>query len=415
MTVPDRPEENRSRVRAGLAGHSQELSRLTLIAAALNRSVGLDAALETTLEHVADLFALETGWIWLLDEKSGHAYLAAARNLPPALRDNPVRMTGGCYCLDSFHAGQMDGAANLNTITCSRLKGLTDGTRGLRHHASVPLYARDGEHLGILNVASRDWRQVSQDELDLLHTVGDLLSIAVERARLYDRSVELGSVQERNRLAREIHDTLAQTLSGLTLQLEALDAMLDAQADPQELRAVVARSLDLARKGLEDARRSVLDLRAAPLQGRSLAGALRELAEEQSRSSGVAIRFESVDADRPLPARIEAGVYRMAQEAVTNAIKHARPGHIAVGLTVTPAGLRLRVSDNGLGFAADSGNNPDDTADGTSDDTNSVDTNGQRFGLKGIQERARLLKGRMRLESLPGAGTSLHVDIPLEE
>ncbi len=372
------------------------LSILNAIAAALNRSVSLDAALETTLAQVAELFGLETGWIWLIDERSGHSYLAAARNLPPALRNRPASMTGACYCLDTFEAGDMDGAANVNIITCSRLKGLVDGTDGLRHHASVPLYARDGQRLGILNVASQDWRQLSAYELELLHTVGDLLSIAVERARLFDRSVELGAAEERNRLAREIHDTLAQNLSGIALQLETLDALLDAGAGTDRLKAVVDRVLILTRSGLEEARRSVLDLRAAPLEGRTLGEALRALTQEQAHNSPFQVAFEAVNALHPLPARIEAGLYRIAQEALTNAAHHARAAHIHVQLTITPDRVELTIRDDGCGF------DPDQMAESG------------RFGLKGIQERAKLLRGQMYLESCPDEGTTLRVVVPVE-
>ncbi len=99
-----------------------------------------------------------------------------------------------------------------NVVTCSRLKNLVDGTDGLRYHASIPLYAH-GKQLGVLNVASTDWRELSQEDLQLLYTVGDLLGIAVERARLFARSAHLGALEERNRLARELHDTLAQGLT----------------------------------------------------------------------------------------------------------------------------------------------------------------------------------------------------------
>jgi two-component system, NarL family, sensor kinase len=372
------------------------LSSLMTIAAALNRSVSLDAALETTLAQVAALFGLETGWIWLQEEKSGQSYLAAARNLPPALRNNPVAMTGSCYCLDSYHAGDMDGAANINIITCSRLKRLVDGTDNLRHHASVPLYARDGQQLGILNVASQDWRQLSSDELELLHTVGDLLSIAVERARLFDHSVQLGAVEERNRLAREIHDTLAQNLSGVTLQLETLDALLDAGADTARLKPIVARVLDLTRAGLEDARRSVLDLRAAPLEGRGLSEALQSLAQDYADRYGLRILFDAVGATRPLPARMEVGIYRIAQESLTNAVNHAQAHLIHVELTITPERVALTVHDDGCGF-----------------DPDQIEDSG-RFGLKGIQERAKLLGGHMHLETHAQVGTTLRVVIPLE-
>ena len=182
----------------------RELVILNAISEALNRSVDLDQSLHTTLAKVAELLDLRTGWVFLLDEDSGEPYLAAAQNLPPGLASDPRRMEGVCYCLRTYQAGDLRGAANVNVVTCSRLGGLVDGTGGLRFHASIPLYAQ-GKRLGLLNVASADWRELSPEELRLLYTVGDLLSIAVERARLFVRSVQLGAAEERNRLARELH------------------------------------------------------------------------------------------------------------------------------------------------------------------------------------------------------------------
>src|SRR4029079_12064962 len=101
--------------------------------------------------------------------------------------------------------GDLAGAANVNVITCSRLSGLVDGTDGLRYHASIPLYAH-GKPLGVLNVASTDWRELSEADLRLLYTVGDLLSIAVERARLFARSVQVGALEERKRPDRDIQE-----------------------------------------------------------------------------------------------------------------------------------------------------------------------------------------------------------------
>src|SRR5947209_19300565 len=136
-----------------LQRRNRELSILNTIAEALNREIDLSQALRTTLAQVAELFDLHTSWIWLLHEDTNEPYLAAAQNLPPALADAPEHMEGSCYCLDTFQAGDLGGAANVNVITCSRLKGLIDGTDGLRYHASVPLYAH-GKQLGVLNVAS---------------------------------------------------------------------------------------------------------------------------------------------------------------------------------------------------------------------------------------------------------------------
>src|SRR5215469_2598917 len=213
-----------------LARRNRELSILNSIAEALNRSVDMDQALGSTLAKVAELLGLHTGWIWLLDEETGTSYLGAALNLPPALTKNPLRMCGSCYCLDTFRAGDLNGAANVNVVTCSRLKELVDGTDGLRYHASIPLYAH-GKRLGVLNVASTDWRQLSPEDLRLLYTVGDLVGMAIERARLFARSLRLGAEDERNRLARELHDTLAQGLTAIALQLESADCMLDEDSD----------------------------------------------------------------------------------------------------------------------------------------------------------------------------------------
>jgi two-component system NarL family sensor kinase len=374
-----------------LPRHSRELSILKAIAEALNREVDLDRALQVALAQVVDLFELRTGWIWLLHPATGEPYVAAAQNLPPALADNPQRMEGSCYCLDTFRAGDLAGAANVNIITCTRLKGLIDGTDGLRSHASVPLYAH-GKRLGVLNVVSGDWRELSAEDLRLLYTVGDLVAIAIERARLFTASTQLGALEERNRLAREIHDTLVQGLSGIIMQLETADALLDNdQADRG--REALQQALALSRANLEEARRSVLDLRAAPLEGRSLSKALAALIDEWRAKSPLKIKFESTG-ERPLPARLEIGLYRIAQEALTNVARHAQARRAGVRLITTPAFVQLAVEDDGRGF--DAARIPAD-----------------HHGLIGMQERARLLGGALELRSQPDRGTRLQVTIPL--
>lgn len=379
---------------AKLRRRNRELAILNAIAEALNRSVDLDQALRAALAQVAELLDLDTGWIWLLHENTGESYLAAAQNLPPALANNPHRMEGRCYCLDTYRAGDLEGAANVNIVTCSRLKGLMEGTDGLRYHASIPLYAH-AKKLGVLNVASTDWRELTPDDLRLLHTVGDLLSIAVERARLFAKSVELGAVEERNRLAREIHDTLAQGLAGIALQLETADALLDADPDSAQAQRVIQQALALTRNNLEEARRSVLDLRAAPLEGRTLAGTLEELAQKYANEADLRLSFNVTGGSRPLPVRVEAGLYRIAQEALTNIVQHADARHLTIQLVATPDEVVLTIEDDGRGFDASQ----------VADD---------RYGLIGLNERAKLLGGSLQLEAGPDAGTRVEVVVPLE-
>ncbi|MGI8910528.1 MAG: GAF domain-containing sensor histidine kinase [Rubrobacteraceae bacterium] len=368
---------------------------LNAIARELNRSVNLGETLEFALSQVADLLGLRTGWIWLIDESTSEPYLAAARDLPPALADDPGRMDGSgyCYCLDTYKKDDLDGAANVNVLTCSRLKGLVDGTDGLRYHASIPLY-KGAEKLGVMNVASPGWRSLSPEDLELLYTIGDLLSVAVERARLFDRSARYGAVEERNRLAREIHDTLAQGLTAAALQLESADALLDSGSG--KVRKPLRRALSLMRSNLEEARRSVLDLRAAPLEGSPLSGALKTLVDRWEAQTGTNARYKTVNPGHPLPPSVEAALYRVCQEALNNVARHAQAGRVTVRLVATPDQVQLVVEDDGLGFDAS-------------------EPPRNRHGLVGMEERIEMLGGGLVVTSAPGAGTRVLATVPLEK
>src|ERR687890_2913959 len=389
------PNASEVRETRDLERRNHELSVLNEIARELNRSVELGEALGFTLSQVAELLGLRTAWIWLINEDSAGPYLAAAQNLPPALADDPRRMDGSgyCYCLDTYKRGDLEGAANVNVLTCSRLDGLVDGTGGLRYHASIPLYAGE-KKLGVMNVASPQWRGLSTEDLQLLSTIGDLLAIAVERARLFDRSARLGAVEERNRLAREIHDTLAQGLTATGLQLESAEAFLDDEAGVQRAREPLRRALSLTRSNLDEARRSVLDLRADPLEGRSLPEALKALVDRWEAETGVATRFGTVNGSRPLPPRVEVALYRVCQEALTNVASHSRASRVTVRLVATPDSVRLLIEDDGRGF-----------------DPSSVAA--QRHGIVGMKERADTVGGLLEVKSTTNGGTRLEVAVPL--
>lgn len=377
-----------------LKKRNRELAILNAVAHALNQSIDLPQALDAALENVADLLDLSTSWIWLIDEDTGDAYLAASRNLPPALRDNPARMEGWCYCLDTYRKGDLKGAANVNVVACSRLKPLISGTDGLRFHASIPLYA-NRKKIGVLNVASPRWRKLSAEDLRLLNTVGDLVSIALERAQLFGKSVRLGALEERYRLARELHDTLGQGLAAILLRLETLDARLAADTDRTRLADTVRDTMALTRATLEEARRAVRDLRAAPLDNQSLADALNGLAQTVESETGLDVRFSDTGT-RPLPVHIASGLYRMAQEALNNIVRHAGAQTVRIHLRTTPDRVCLTLEDDGRGF--DPERIPED-----------------HYGLIGLNERARLLNGALTVESAPSKGTRLDVRIPLEQ
>jgi two-component system NarL family sensor kinase len=379
--------------------HIRELRILNAIAEALNSSPDVQRALERTLGLVADLLGLRTGWIWLVDGETKQFYNAAVRHLPPYLQA-PVRMTGHhCTCIEEFNEGVLT-PKNIDVVECSRLRPAvlrqaTELTRGLASHASIPLYFQD-KPLGILNVTGPAWRRLTDEELHLLSTIAYQVGIAIERARLAEESAQLARTEERARLAREIHDTLAQGLTAIALHIEgALHHLTD---QPTRAQQRLERALQTARESLEEARRSVLDLRAVPLAGKPLSTALRGLSRTFTSETGIRVRVRA-EAGRALPMRLEAELFRIAQEALANVRRHAGATEVEISLQQTRRGLRLSVHDDGHGFDLREASHTD------------------RQGIVGMRERARLLGGTLRVLSRRRApsGTTVIASVPVPE
>ena len=343
---------------------------------------------------MADLLGVETGWVWLRDPASGHFYNAAVQNLPPYLRE-PVRMTGrSCWCLELFRSGELT-ARNIDVVECSRLAPAAESresslTQGLRCHASVPLYA-GGRPLGVMNLAMRGWRRLMRQELDLLTTIADQLAVAIERARLGEQSIEHARADERSRIARDVHDTLAQGFTAVGLHIEAGLSRLPSR---NRARPALRLALDAARQGLEEARQSITSLRGSPLENRSLAEALGALARRFTTETGVRVRVDVTDVGS-VGVAIETELFRIASEALTNVRKHAGASEVTLRLEQTRHGLRLTVADGGRGFRVRAAKR-------------------RGFGLSGMDDRARTAGGRATIRSAPGRGTTVTVTIPLK-
>jgi signal transduction histidine kinase/ligand-binding sensor domain-containing protein len=202
-------------------------------------------------------------------------------------------------------------------------------------------------------------------------------------------------LEERARLAREIHDTLAQGFVGISSQLDAVAMTMP------EGTGKARQFLDLARKmarhSLTEARRSVLDLRASVLEGRDLAAALNSGAQMWVSGSGVEVEVDISGERRSLPEEMEQHLLRIAQEAVTNVLKHSGASKICVKLHTEARKIYLRIADNGKGF----------------EQQEAFSAAGGHFGLIGMRERAERLGGELRLASHPGEGTELEVTVPL--
>jgi signal transduction histidine kinase len=215
------------------------------------------------------------------------------------------------------------------------------------------------------------------------------------RSELAEAEREGGRLAERQRLARDIHDTLAQGFVSIVLQLQAAEAALPPGA--AEARGHLERARRTARDNLAEARRLVWDLRPEALSAAPLGEALGRLAGRLTEETGMAATATVTGTPRPLSPDAEVTLLRVTQEALANVTRHARAGRVAVTLSYMDGEAALDIRDDGAGFAP--------TADG-------YGANGG-LGLRGMRERVEALGGRLAVESAPGRGTTIAVTVPV--
>jgi signal transduction histidine kinase len=202
---------------------------------------------------------------------------------------------------------------------------------------------------------------------------------------------QLATTRERNRLARELHDTLAHTLSGLSVQLETIKAYWD--VDHKMAQSSLEKSIAVAHSGLEETRRALKALRASPLDDLGLEQAIKTMVEGIAIRANLALELSITDKLPVLSPDVEQCVYRVAQEAVTNVVNHANAKTLTVKLESQNGKTTLIVHDDGSGF-----------------DMEKIDKSG-KFGLIGIQERAQLVGGILDITSKPGQGTTVQLTV----
>ncbi|MFC2002112.1 histidine kinase, partial [Chloroflexota bacterium] len=248
------------------------------------------------------------------------------------------------------------------------------------------------EILGVLDLQSIELDAFDEIDLFTVQTLGDQVAIAVENARLYQETREMAVLEERNRMAREIHDTLAQGFTGIVLQLEAAEQALG--EDVTDAQVHLDRARRLARESLTEARRSVWALRPQTLEQLSLTKTLRQEVRKFIHESGVKANFNASGKRPVLLPDVENALLRICQESLTNVKKHAQASQVEVNLAFEENVVRLRIQDNGIGF-------------------NTEDSTKNRFGLISMGERARLLGGSIEIRGEKRKGTNLEVTIPI--
>jgi signal transduction histidine kinase len=271
--------------------------------------------------------------------------------------------------------------------------------------AAAPMIVRDQVRGTLLIIGQKEGKErFVQSDLDLLVAFANQAAIAIENARLYEQSKELAVLEERSRLARELHDAVTQTLFSASLVAEALPAIWE--KDHQEGRGLLQELRSLSRGALAEMRMLLLELRPAALQETSLADLLRQLGEAASGRTGIPVSVQ-VDGQGKLPPDVHIAFYRITQEALNNVVKHARARQATVVLCY---GDEDQIATSTKGKRAEDVRLSQTVLLSIRDDGRGFDTTQiahDRLGLGIMQERAQAIGAILTIESQPGQGTQV--------
>jgi signal transduction histidine kinase len=269
------------------------------------------------------------------------------------------------------------------------------GHPSMRSFLGVPI-AADGEAIGAFYLTDKEGAdEFTADDQELIELLASHAAIAVTNARLHERSRELSILDERNRLALDLHDVLSQKLFALALAAESADALLD--DDPEGARAQLERLRRLSQEALEELRYVILELRPPELERDGLATTLRKHVEVLRRVQEGEPELElEVDGEPPRDGDRDRELLRIAQEALQNALRHADAHRVVLRLAAVDGRLVLEVADDGIGF-----------------DPDAAMLRARRLGLTSMEQRARRVGGVLRIDSSAAAGTTVRLEAPL--
>jgi signal transduction histidine kinase len=261
-----------------------------------------------------------------------------------------------------------------------------------QHVIEAPLLAK-GRVLGVLVAATGKPVGFDEQHIRLLSLFANQAGLFLENAHLHEKDRAVAILEERNRLARELHDSVTQLLFGLTLNLEAAAGVLETK--PVKAAVLVTRSQEMASEALAEMRSLIFELRPAALQEKGLAAALANHINLFRRRQSIEVTLTLEEGEERLAPEIEFCIYRVAQESLNNVAKHARARHVLVTYSVEREEAVLEVEDDGVGFVPD------------------TEAGAQSFGMTGMRERLVAHGGSLEVLSAPGQGTRIEARIPL--
>ncbi len=396
-----------ARSRDELVSRNRELSVLNAIDATVSQSLNLKDVLENALQKVLEVTGTTAGCVFLSDPDSNKLEMMTCIGSSNVFKcQEASSAVANCACHQGLRYGQ---TMMVNHVSqCPMLSGDKVMTKDIGYFASVPIKSKD-RTLGIMNVACSSEDGFTEDDFRLLDSIGYHVGLAIENAILYEEAKQkeklrgqlLSSVisaqeEERKRIARELHDELGQTLTGLIMSIESSENMTSPEQSP--LREKLKNAKSLVVHALENMRRLTLNLRPSALDDLGLTAALRAYTQTHLEAVGVQVQFESKGLSKRLTPTVETALFRIIQEAINNITKHAEADNVRIQLEVKGGKITAIVEDDGRGF-----------------DVVAVfkSSGAQSLGLLGIQERATLLGGTFNIKSRIGQGTRLVVEIPI--
>jgi PAS domain S-box-containing protein len=377
------------------------------ILARLNSEQSLPELLDAIVAQADRLIDSDVVALYLLHEESQKLTIQAQRgDLPPEVRQ--VELPLGVGTIGRVVATRQPmivpdvSRLDIQTVQTARAESLTAvqavvvdeqhmqalaaAMERFQAVLGLPLAAQDVAYGGLAFYYSRP-REFSDEEVSLATTFAGQAALAIQNARLRDHAEQMAVMAERNRLARELHDAVTQTLFSASLIADVLPRLWE--RSPQVGQAKLAELRELTRGALAEMRTLLLELRPATLTESSLAELLKQLRDAVVGRSRLVVEL-AVTGERPLSPDVQIALYRIAQEALNNVIKHAGATRVALSLAFEPEGVILRVSDNGRGFQVQ-------------------EVGVHSLGLGIMRERAAKIDAELRVESVIGEGTTVTV------
>lgn len=383
-------QESYTQLEQRVQERTRELEALNTVAEAVSRSLALDQTLDAALSESLAVMGVEAGGIYLLSEKSATLAIASHVGLNASLVESIATLHIGegisGRVVESNQAIVVDDVSRDPRVPFMSVK-----QEKLRSLISVPLRSKD-RVLGTLFAVTYAYRAFTQQEIDLLTAIGHQVGVAVDNAMLYEQAQQLAAMEERGRLARELHDSVTQSLYSLTLLAEGW-RRLAAAGQLEDPGDALTELGELGQQALKEMRLLVYELRPPDLERDGLLSALQQRLSAVEKRSGVETRI-LVPESLELPGHIEEDIYRIAQEALNNTLKHASATSVTISLNEHPEHVELEIADNGRGF-----------------DYGQIQ-NGGGMGLANMKERSKKLRGAFNVATAPGEGTKICVEIP---